>query len=265
MTSAAIGTGHRVSFQRLRIITALLLREMGAKTGESRWSYIWAIGEPLGGIILLTLAFGIMLVKPPMGNNFALFYATGVVPFSLYSGVAATVASSLNANRGLLTYPVVSIIDTILARWILETATTLTVAILLFATIIWFYGLHLYIRPEHLLLSLAMAACLGLALGTLNCVLFFYFPMWRNIWSILNRPLFLISAVMFTFDSLPADVRSWMWFNPLVHIIGEARLGFYGSYRGSYVEPGYVFGWSGLLFLVGAILIQRNHARLIQN
>ncbi len=264
MTMAATSSG-RVPLQRLRIIGALILREMGTKTGESRWSYIWAIAEPLGGIALLSLAFGIMLARPPIGHNFPLFYATGVMPFSLYSAVAAKIANSLPANRGLLTYPVVTILDTILARWILETLTNILVAIVLFASIIWIYDLHLLLRYDRLIHAFGAASLLGLGMGTLNCVLFFYFPIWRNIWSILNRPMFLVSAVMFTFESLPGDVRSWMQYNPLVHIVGEARVGIFGTYRGSYVDLPYVLGIAATLFLVGAVLIQRNHARLIQN
>lgn len=261
----AVTNPGRVPFQRLRIIFALILREMGAKTGESRWSYLWAVAEPLGGIVLLTIAFGIMLVRPPIGHNFALFYATGVMPFSLYSAVAATVANSLQANRGLLTYPVVTILDTILARWILETLTNIVIALVLFTGIFWIYDLHLILRYDRLIQAFGVASLLGLGVGTLNCVLFFYFPIWRNIWSILNRPMFLISAVMFTFDSLPPDVRAWMHYNPLIHVVGEARVGFFGTYRGDYVNLPYVLGFSAALFLLGAILIQRNHARLIQN
>ena len=33
------------------------------------------------------------------------------------------------------------------------------------------------------------AALLGLGVGTLNCVLFGFFPTWSNIWKVLTRPL----------------------------------------------------------------------------
>ena len=65
----AVTNSGRVPLQRLRIVFALILREMGAKTGESRWSYLWAVAEPLGGIVLLTIAFSIMLARPPIGHN----------------------------------------------------------------------------------------------------------------------------------------------------------------------------------------------------
>ena len=73
--------------QRLRVLFALMVREMATKFGRSWGGYIWAIAEPLGGIMLLTVAFSFAFRKPPLGTNFALFYATGIIPFYLFSNV----------------------------------------------------------------------------------------------------------------------------------------------------------------------------------
>jgi capsular polysaccharide transport system permease protein len=254
-----------VLMRRPQVIVALILREIGARSGESRWSFLWSIGEPLGGIALLTIAFGIMLAHPPLGHNFALFYATGVLPFSLYSATAAGVANALSANRGLLAYPVVSILDAVLARWLLETASGIVLALGMIGGVIWFWELDLLLRPGRILSAFAAAACLGLGVGTINLLLFAFVPVWRNIWSILNRPLFLVSGVMYAFDGLPPDVRHWLALNPLVHVIGETRAGFYGQYRADYVRLPEVFLCAAALFVVGALLIRRHHARLIQN
>ena len=69
------------------MLFALVVREMSTKFGRSWGGYLWAIAEPLGGILLLTLAFSLALRKPPLGTNFPLFYATGIVPFFLFSNV----------------------------------------------------------------------------------------------------------------------------------------------------------------------------------
>ena len=263
---AVLGTtAGRTRFQRARVLFALVMRELGARSGASRWSYFWIITEPVGGIILLTAAFSIALHKPPMGNNFALFYATGVVPFSMYTAVANSVSGTLAANRGLLTYPVVTIVDTIVARWLVETLTHSLIALGLFTSIILYYDLALLLRMEHIAIAFLAAAMLGLGIGTMNCVLYFYFPLWKNIWGMLNRPLFLLSGIMFTLESLPPQIGSWMWFNPLIHVVGQARKGFYGSYEGTYISLMFVFCLSLGLFLTGSFLILRNHARMIQN
>ena len=74
--------------QRLRVLFALIVRDMSAKFGRSVGGYLWAVAEPLGGIVLLAVAFSLALRTPPIGTSFLFFYATGVIPFSLYSNVA---------------------------------------------------------------------------------------------------------------------------------------------------------------------------------
>ena len=44
-----------MAFQRLRVLFAMVVRETGTKFGRSYGGYLWAIAEPLGGILMLTL------------------------------------------------------------------------------------------------------------------------------------------------------------------------------------------------------------------
>src|SRR5262245_8834496 len=90
---------RRVTLQRLRVLFALILRDMSAKFGRSVGGYLWAIAEPLGGIVLLAVAFSLALRMPPIGTSFLFFYATGVVPFTLYSDIAGSAANAVRANR----------------------------------------------------------------------------------------------------------------------------------------------------------------------
>ena len=55
-----------------------------------------------------------------------------------------------------------------------------------------------------------------------------------------------------------------LWYNPISHIIGEMRAGFYGAYRADYVSYLYVFGLGLTLFAVGAYLLRRHASFLIE-
>ncbi len=46
--------------QRLRVLAALIIRETSARFGRSWGGYIWAIAEPTGGIVLLSVAFSLI-------------------------------------------------------------------------------------------------------------------------------------------------------------------------------------------------------------
>ena len=125
-----------VRLRWLRVLFALVVREMSTKFGRSWGGYLWAIVEPLGGILLLTIVFSLALRKPPLGTNFALFYATGVIPFYLFNKVTSTVGAAIDSNRGLLTYPVVQPLDAVLAKFITDFLTMFIIGVLLFPDII---------------------------------------------------------------------------------------------------------------------------------
>ena len=79
------GTPGSPGSAALRVVSALVVREMGTSFGRSAGGYFWAVVEPLGGIVLLAIAFSMALSTPPMGTSFMLFYATGIVPFGMYN------------------------------------------------------------------------------------------------------------------------------------------------------------------------------------
>ncbi len=254
----------RPRLQKLRVLAALILREMSTQYGRSWGGYFWAVGEPAASVLLLAVIFGYALRTPPLGNSFAVFYATGVIPFFLFNAVATSVASTVQQNKGLLSYPVVTALDTVLARTAMEVLTYVTVSIVLFPLLIWFDHAVVSVNLVAAAMGMLMAAMLGMGIGCINAVAFAFFPTWRNIWSVLRRPLFILSGILFTYDMTPAGFRDWIWWNPIIHFIGQMRMGFYRSYDGDYISWIYVFGISLSLFVVGAYLMQRHEGTMIE-
>ena len=250
--------------QHLRVIFALVVREMGTKFGRSAGGYLWAIAEPLGGIVLLAIAFSLALRAPPLGTSFILFYATGTVPFGMFNTMARQVAGAVGSNRGLLAYPVVTALDAVFAKLILNLMTLGLVAVILFTGIVFVFDLHINLDLGAALTAVALAAALGLGVGTVNCVLFGFFPTWKNVWSVLTRPLFIVSGVIFTFESAPANLQAILWWNPVAHVIAVMRAGFYGTYEPQFVSYPYVLGIALGTFAVGAYLLRRHATFLIE-
>jgi capsular polysaccharide transport system permease protein len=251
-------------FQRLRVIFALVVREMGTRFGRSAGGYIWAIAEPLGGILLLAIVFNVALRSPPLGQSFMMFYATGMVPFYVFNSMWRGVGTAVSSNRGLLTYPVVTALDAVLSKALLNLVTAAIIAVGLYVGIILASGVHVTLDLAAITLAFVLAALLGLGVGTMNCVLSGFFPTWDNIWAILTRPLFIVSGIFFTFESIPKALQAILWYNPLVHVIGVMRSGFYGSYAPYYVSYSYVLGIALGLFVVGGYLLRRHESFLIE-
>ena len=264
-SAAAPATRHwSRKFAAPRAIFALMLREMGTTYGRSPGGYLWAVAEPVAAVALLTLAFSIAFRNPPLGSNFALFYATGYLPFMFYADMTMKIGQAIRYSRPLLTYPSVTFIDAILGRFLLNSLTHLVTFMIVILGIAALYGLRLDIDPLRLLNALAMLSVLCLGLGTFNCYMFGAFPVWERLWSIFNRPLFLLSGVFFLVDSIPYQFREILLFNPLTHVIAEIRAGFYPVYDGRYVSSLYVYS-IGLVFLVLGLLLLYRHQRFLIN
>lgn len=246
-----------------RVIGALVIREMITRYGRSWGGYVWAILEPAGMIGVLAFAFSQIIHRPPIGDSFVLFYATGYVPFHLFVETASSTGTAIMVNRQLMHLPMVTPLDAMIARFLLSLLTFIVVSIVVFGGILLFVEEPVAISLSSLALSLCGGALLGLGMGSLNAVLFAYLPSWKQIWAIISRPLFLVSGVLFTFESLPPGLQGVLWWNPLVHVVGEARKGFYGTYQGDYVSLLYVFLVGMIAVLIGGALIARNQSYII--
>ncbi|WP_281243847.1 ABC transporter permease [Jannaschia pohangensis] len=254
---------NRRRFASFRSIFALMLREMQTTYGRSPGGYIWALLEPVAGIALLTIIFSIGFRAPPLGPDFAPFYASGIVPFLFFTAVSTKVSQSIQFSRQLLAYPSVTFVDAILARILVNTMTQAIVGYVVFTGVLVFYDMRGSLDFAAIILSFAMTAALATGVGTLNCFLILKFPVWQIIWAILTRPLFLISCIFFLFDGIPQPYQDWLWFNPLVHVVGVMRSGFYASYDASYASVAYVMAISMIGLVVGLLFLLRYHRDLL--
>ena len=251
-------------FATFRATSALILREMSSTYGRTPLGYLWAVLEPVVGIALLTLIFSLGFKSPPLGTNFAIFYASGLVPFLMYMDIGNKVMDSLRFSQRLLVYPRVTFLDALMARFILNLLTQLMVAYFLYTGILYFLDTRTSPDLLKIALSLTMAAALALGIGSLNCFLTGMMPSWQRVWAILNRPLFLISCIFFVYETVPEPYRSVLWYNPLVHVVGQMRSGFYPYYDAPYVSPAYVFAISLICFALGLVMLRRYARDILQ-
>lgn len=255
--------GVNRSFATLRSIIALILREMATRYGRSPGGYIWAIVEPMAMIIVLAVAFSALVRTPPLGNNFILFFATGVLPFQLYGAISNSVARSLTFSRALLFYPAVTWVDAVAARFVLNLLTDVLVMLLLFIVFVAITDVTLFLEVGKIITAVTLAALLGLGVGLVNCVLFGFFPVWMNIWGIMNRPMFFISGVLFLYEGMPAHLQVYLWYNPLMHITSLMRAGFYPTYDAEFASPLYVMCWAVPLIFFGLLLMGRFYREIL--
>ena len=251
-------------FGGLRTITALMLREMESTYGRQPGGYVWAVLQPVGMIVVLSLAFSMLVHKPPLGTSFIFFYATGYLPFDMYGTMSGKVSSALMYSRPLLSYPRVTWMDTIIARVLLNALTLLTVFFVVLFGIMMLYETRATIDIVPLLEGLGMAMTLGVGVGLVNCLLIGLYPVWGIVWGILSRPLFLVSGVLFLPEDMPPEVASVLYWNPLVHVTGLVRRGLFSTYDANFVSLSYGYGCGIALATIGLIFLRAHYKTVLQ-
>jgi capsular polysaccharide transport system permease protein len=251
------------SFKTTRTVLALMLREMSTTYGRTPGGYFWAIMEPVAAITLMTFVFSAALRSPSLGTNFGLFYATAILPFQLYMQISGKISKSLQFSKPLLRYPGVRYFDAILARFLLNVVTQITISYLLLSAIMILYRVETILDLRVIVIAFALAAILGLGVGCLNCYLITRFPMWGTFWSIITTPMFILSCIFFVMEDIPRQFQNILWFNPVAHITGLMRSGFYPTYEASYVSIPYVLFFSLITLALGLVFLNRFHRDLL--
>lgn len=244
-------------FRTLRVIMALIMREVGSRDSRSSLGFLWSFIEPIATVAILSIAFALFTRTPRLGTNFPLYYVTGIVPFHFYTQISSRVSSSIRFSRQLLGFPAVTVLDVLFARFLLNYFINLIVFIILTYSIIHYYDLRVNVDFSHVILALTMCGALAIGVGTFNSVLFVRFPAYEYLWGMVSRPMTIASGVLILIEDLPDWLFNILWWNPAAHLVAEMRSGFYPFYDTTWVSPWYVFLFSATTFMLGLITLQR--------
>ncbi len=247
---------------QLRVINALLLREMQTRFGRNQLGFLWLFLEPL------MLAFAIAGIKTiaMMGERVPgvppfVFALVGYLPYFTFRAIVARAPGTLRANMTLLYHSQIRLLDVVLARHLLETAAVITVMTLIVGGI----ALWADMPPNNipiLLLSLLLLVLLANGLGLLAAAA----SAASEIAERLIHPLVYLSlplsGALFSLHSMPPHLREILLWNPQANIHEMVRDGFFGHLLPSYYSIGYVFFCVAVLNLLGLAALRAVRPKL---
>ncbi len=240
--------------QHARVVSALTIREMQARFGNKPGGYIWALLDPLAHVTIMTMVFSALARVPALGNDFALFFASGYLPFTFYQGMSGFIAGSIRANKNLFSYPIVSPFDAVVARYTLQLVTSVMVTILVIAICTTEIEHVSGLKLETAIAPVFFASLMGLGMGMANVTLFNAYPLYEKVFVLVNRPLYLLSGVILIPDSMPKPIYHVLIWNPLVHVVMWFRVAIYPEYQAAGLDRLYVMEWAIVLLAFGFTL-----------
>lgn len=243
-----------------RVIEALVYRETKTRFGQKKIGYLWIFLEPLAQIAVFAAIFGVFMGRIMPGINYVIYLSIGVIGWNLFNDTLNRSLSAVQANLGLLVYNRVKPIDTVMARAVLEGM----IFCLILPIILLF--LHLighkivYFNLYYVSLGFISLWLLSVGMGMFFAVLAAIKQEFSWIVSMIMKPLYFMSGVLYSVSSLPGEYQKILYFNPVVHSLGLLRKGFIENYTASYINLGFLFACCLFFIFMGiAAFVSQEH------
>lgn len=252
---------------QLRVVGALILREVLTRYGRKNIGFLWLFIEPmlftLGIVIIRNIIMGNSALN--LTNNqqffgsmsFAGFLMTGYSGFILFRNICNRIGSTSSGNKGLLYHRNIRILDLIFSRFILELA---AVSASLITLTLAFHEFGLMSLPENILnviVAWLLLAWFCFGFGLIVGYLMEASSFFDRIWPIILIVSLPFSGVIFMLSWLPANAQEFLSWFPLVNALEFLRESYFGtSIKAMYSIP-YLVSINLILTFIGLTLSRK--------
>ena len=241
---------------QLRVIYALLMREIITRYGRHNIGFAWLFVEPM--IFTLGVAALWHFLKDAHGASYSIipFAITGYSTILMWRNSANRVGNAVEANIGLLYHRNVKVIDVFVARALLESVgATISLVVLLLG----FIAIGSIDFPSNFLLMVYAWILLfwfTIALSLVVGAIFQLSDVLDRLWHAVTYLLFPVSGAGFFVHWLPVNVQEIVLYLPMVHTTEMLRHGYYGDLVPTYENPSYVIWFNICLSFIGLVLVK---------
>jgi capsular polysaccharide transport system permease protein len=261
VTIAATSFKRALGIQ-IRVIKALIMREVITRYGRHNIGFLWLFLEPM----LFTLGVTTLwtLIKATHGTNIpiAAFALTGYSSLIIWRNCSNRCVKAIEVNHSLLYHRNVRVIDVFAARLILEILGTTTSLVTL--TII-FSSTGLMEWPSDVLTAIfgwLLIVWFSFALGLIVGAASERSEVIERVWHIFTYLMFPLSGAAFMVDWFPQTVQNLLWWVPMVHSTEMIRHGYFGTTVHTFENPAYLALVNSIMLVVGLALARETGRRV---
>jgi capsular polysaccharide transport system permease protein len=237
-----------------RIIGAVLIQDMRSRFGHSHLGYLIQIAWPLTHLCVITAVYLFRTSIAPVGDSPTLFIATGGIPYILCLYPARLMAMSIPQNRQLLNIPIIRPLHLMISRSILETLNALIV-MSIFMSAIYLFDVDVFpMEPTEAAAAIGAAVFLGVGIGFFNVVMCALVgPYFLIVFIFSMIVLYAFSGVYLPATAMPASIRAFADYNPILHLVEWLRSAYYTSYDSDQINRALIFWVGGICLSLGLI------------
>jgi ABC-type polysaccharide/polyol phosphate export permease len=236
---------------QLRVLHALLMREVITRFGRENLGVLWLAAEPMLftiGVATLWTASGLHRGSP---IPIVAFAVTGYSAVLMWRNSATRCSSAIAQNKPLLFHRNVQIIDVLLTRSILEIGGA-TSSFIVLSSLFMFVG---WMPPPDNLLEVIvgwiMLAWFGTSLALIIGAATAFSEAVERLWHPTSYLLFPLSGAAFMVDWMPRNLQKFVLLLPMVHGTEILREGWFGNAVATHYDLGYMSACCLVLTLLG--------------
>ena len=241
---------------QLRVIGALLMREIHTRYGRENIGYLWLIGEPL----MLASVMGAIHSSghTEYGSDIKPipFTVLGYTTFIMFRGIVNRSEGGLEANAPLLYHKMVTIFDIVTARAVLEasgTALAMTVLTMLLTSV----GLsNLPARPLYLFAALVLMFFYSFSHSLIITAITHENRTIGRLVGPYSYFMIPLSGAFYQVEWIPHPFRDYLLWMPMPHIFELARYGMFRSANLRFFDAQYIVAACLILTAVGLVLVK---------
>ena len=236
---------------QLRVIGALLMREVLTRYGRHNLGFLWLFIEPMMFTLGVTALWNISQSAHGSTLPITAFAVTGYSSVLLWRNMPSRCVLAILPNLGLMYHRNVKVIDIYLARLLLEALGAGCSFVIL--TLV-FYSIGWMKLPEDALQTMvgwALLAWFGFGISLYVGALSEQYEIVEKLWHPISYLSFPLSGAAFVVDALPKAVQDFMLYVPMVNATEYMREGYFGgAFRAHYDLP-YLIVFNLVLTLFG--------------
>ena len=248
---------------QVRVIKALMLRELTTRFGRENIGFLWIMVEPLLFALLVGLLWRGIKGPEEYGVDIIVFVVSGYIPLVLFRSSMSRAVSSFTANSSLMYHRQIKVLDLILVRFIIELVghmmAYLFVAIALGALgfFPWPYDIGFMLLGWAYYSLFTFAVTLVIApLSEMSEVVEKIIPVTTYLMVPFSGAFYLVSA-------LPEGAAMVVLYSPPVHGMEMMRYGVFGPSIDPQFDYLYPLATSLALLAVGLLLCRIVRRRLV--
>nr|WP_234889093.1 ABC transporter permease [Agrobacterium vitis] len=197
---------------------------------------------PVGHIFLLLLIYYVVGKHSEFGDDLQIFFATGLLPVMTFTYVSRFMSISLLANKSMMAFPVVRLLDIILARAFLEFIGIIISFIFIYVYLVSIGSNPVPVYPSEALLAFLFTVILSIGFGIIASVISVIMPIFPMIYSLIMVIFYITSGAPIYLHSFPEVVVYGCSWNPAFQAVEWVRSAYYLGYPTEDLDKQYFIG-----------------------